>query len=221
MITDEREETMREVSALGNIKAVQQFLYAGVNVNSQNKMNGWAPLHWASHRGQKVIVQYLMSHGADITIKTNKGQTALDLAEKYPEIVAMLEGHAERTGAGAEPALAITPTYMVEPDLEKSWLLPDEFSENKVSRIIRSNTAKDNLEKGVSPGPASQPKPQLEQKSITSEVVVYLGTKSDDSILGSVYLQNEPMGEIMTRLEEVKKKSTLQACLLDLPKRAI
>lgn len=41
MITDQREETLREVCALGNIKAAQHFANSGVNLNSQNKMNGW------------------------------------------------------------------------------------------------------------------------------------------------------------------------------------
>lgn len=38
---DEREHTLREVAALGNIKAVLQLAHSGVNVNSQNAMNGW------------------------------------------------------------------------------------------------------------------------------------------------------------------------------------
>lgn len=41
MISDQREEGLREVCALGNIKAVQHYIQAGVNLNSQNKMNGW------------------------------------------------------------------------------------------------------------------------------------------------------------------------------------
>lgn len=41
MFGDEREETLREVAALGNTRAVQHFAKAGVNLNSQNAMNGW------------------------------------------------------------------------------------------------------------------------------------------------------------------------------------
>jgi hypothetical protein len=41
MITDEREESLREVAALGNIKAVTHYIHAGVNVNATNKMNNW------------------------------------------------------------------------------------------------------------------------------------------------------------------------------------
>lgn len=38
---DEREHTLREVAALGNIKATLHLAHAGVNLNSQNAMNGW------------------------------------------------------------------------------------------------------------------------------------------------------------------------------------
>lgn len=38
---DEREHTLREVAALGNIKATLHLAHSGVNVNSQNAMNGW------------------------------------------------------------------------------------------------------------------------------------------------------------------------------------
>lgn len=39
--SDEREHTLREVAALGNVKATVQLAHSGVNLNSQNVMNGW------------------------------------------------------------------------------------------------------------------------------------------------------------------------------------
>ncbi|CAO3619691.1 unnamed protein product [Cunninghamella echinulata] len=149
MISNQREEGLREVCALGNIKAVQHYIQAGVNLNSQNKMNGWTALHWASHCGQEDIIRLLLSNGADTSLKTNKGQTALDLcnSDKYPNVKTMLEAQQiEATNIGPEPELPITPTYLKEPDLEKSWLLPDEFSENKVDRVIRQQTALDMMQ---------------------------------------------------------------------------
>ncbi|KAI8335977.1 hypothetical protein BC941DRAFT_429925 [Chlamydoabsidia padenii] len=210
MIFDGREETLREVCAMGNTKAVQQYIIAGVKINSQNKMNGWTGLHWASHRGQEDIVRLLLSNGADATIKTNKGQTALDLCSKYPSIQAMLEAQqVERTDVGPEPTIPIVPAYMKEPDLEKSWLLPDEFAENKVERVIRQETAKDMLAKedlGITRNvtlPVKQPQqPSVSNQNTEKEMLVYLGTKSDETILGSVYLKNEEMTLIVTQLEE-------------------
>jgi hypothetical protein len=134
-------------------------------------------LHWASHRGQEDVVRLLLSNGADVTIKTNKGQTALDLCtnDKYPTIQSILEAqHVERTTAGPEPAMSIVPAYMKEPDLEKSWLLPDEFSENKVERVIRQETAKDMLAKGEQTGPEDVPSATAKQQQVAP-------TNSNDS----------------------------------------
>lgn len=131
-------------------------------------------LHWASHRGQEDIVRLLLSNGADVTIKTNKGQTALDLCsnDKYPAIQSILESqHVERTAAGPEPTISIVPAYMKEPDLEKSWLLPDEFSENKVERVIRQETAKDMLAKGEQTGPEDVPSATVKQQQVVPPIL--------------------------------------------------
>ncbi|KAI9303344.1 ankyrin repeat-containing domain protein [Cunninghamella echinulata] len=212
MISDQREEGLREVCALGNIKAVQHYIQAGVNLNSQNKMNGWTALHWASHRGQEDIVRLLLSNGANTSLKTNKGQTALDLcnSDKYPNVKTMLEAQqVEATNIGPEPELPITPTYLKEPDLEKSWLLPDEFSENKVDRVIRQQTALDMMQNENNPNqqqqPIVSPSSNTSTKNVNNEqeieLLVYLGAKSDDSILGSVYLKNEPLNGIFQTLD--------------------
>ncbi|CAO3615695.1 unnamed protein product [Cunninghamella blakesleeana] len=169
-------------------------------------------LHWASHRGNDDIVRLLLSNGADITVKTNKGQTALDLCDKHPNVKAMLEAqHVETTDVGPEPELPIKATYLKEPDLEKSWLLPDEFSENKADRIIRQQTALDNLNNEKNNTNQQQPVKNTESSYNTSnistkdidenEILVYLKTKSDDAILGSVYLKNEPLNNIIQSLK--------------------
>lgn len=166
MFTDEREDTLREVAACGNIKAVLHFAHAGVNLNSQNKMNGWysekkkkeasysepyyhrTALHWAAHRGHEHVITALLKSGADPLVKTHKGQTALDLAVKHEACVALLKeamGDQAQTNVGPEPELPIVPTYLKNPDLEKTWLLPDEFTENKVENIVRKQKAKDML----------------------------------------------------------------------------
>lgn len=70
----------------------------------------------------------------------------------------MLEAQqVEATNIGPEPELPITPTYLKEPDLEKSWLLPDEFSENKVDRVIRQQTALDMMQNENNPNQQQQP----------------------------------------------------------------
>lgn len=79
-------------------------------------------------------------------IETQKGQTALDLALKHEPVAAILRatmGDNGKVSVGPEPELPIVPTYMKNPDLEKTWLLPDEFSENKVENIVRKQKAVD------------------------------------------------------------------------------
>jgi hypothetical protein len=58
---------------------------------------------------------------------------------------------------GPEPELPIVPTYMKNPDLEKTWLMPEEFSENKVENIVRKEKAAESLKNPVPPvqAPAS------------------------------------------------------------------
>lgn len=72
---------MREAAASGNVRAVIHYLQNGVNVNAANRMNGWTPLHWASHRQYASIVSVLLQNSADPSIENNKGQTAADLAK--------------------------------------------------------------------------------------------------------------------------------------------
>ncbi|KAG2210583.1 hypothetical protein INT47_002525 [Mucor saturninus] len=199
---DEREHTLREVAALGNVKATIQLAHSGVNLNSQNAMNGWTAMHWAAHRGHTNVVTALLRSGADPLIKTQKGQTALDLAANHPETAEILRaavGDVEVV-VGPEPALPIVPTYMQNPDLEKTWLMPEEFSENKLENAVRKQAAVDSLnnpEKTVA----------TQKDNITSneelEVLIYLSSREDANLLGSVYLKNET---IETAIENIKEE---------------
>ncbi|CEI88902.1 hypothetical protein G6F70_007406 [Rhizopus microsporus] len=202
MFTDEREDTLREVAACGNIKAVLHFAHAGVNLNSQNKMNGWTALHWAAHRGHEHVITALLKSGADPLLKTHKGQTALDLAVKHEACVALLKeamGDQAQTNVGPEPELPIVPTYLKNPDLEKTWLLPDEFTENKVENIVRKQKAKDMLN---TPTVIAEEKKE-DKNEDEKEILVYLSARKDDSLLGSVYLKDQ---SIESALEIIKQE---------------
>ncbi|KAJ3374634.1 hypothetical protein GGF31_006531 [Allomyces arbusculus] len=132
IIYDEREELLREAAALGNAKALSFYLTAGVSPNAQNKINGWTPLHWAAQRSHVQLVNVLLRHGADPTVKNYKQQTPRDVASN-PDVLAALD---RVLGAGSDPApapapaeapLAITPNYLRDPDLLKTWSAPDEL----------------------------------------------------------------------------------------------
>ena len=72
----------------------------------------------------------------------------MDLAANHEATIAVLRaavGGKIDVSVGPEPALPIMPTYMQNPDLEKTWLLPEEFSENKVENILRKQKAAESV----------------------------------------------------------------------------
>ncbi|KAG1460545.1 hypothetical protein G6F56_005925 [Rhizopus delemar] len=198
MFTDEREDTLREVAALGNIKAVLHFSHSGVNINAQHKMNGWTALHWAAHRGHEQVITALLKSGADPLIQTNKGQTAFDLAVNHQQCAAILTramGEKAHVAVGPEPELPILPTYMKNPDLEKTWLLPDEFTENRFENVLRKQQA----QQASVQDPSQSEKLTSEEK----EILVYLSARKEDCLLGSVYLSNQSIERV---IEEIKNE---------------
>ncbi|XP_013381855.1 ankyrin repeat domain-containing protein 40 [Lingula anatina] len=105
-------EQLRESAAIGNMESLQKLVNQGVDVNDQNNMNGWTALHWAATRGHATIVSFLLNHGADKEIKTNKGETAAQLSEN-PNVVKMLGGEPSQVSIKNE--LPITPNYIANP----------------------------------------------------------------------------------------------------------
>jgi hypothetical protein len=158
-------------------------------------------LHWAAHRGHEYVVTALLRSGADPLIKTQKGQTALDLAVNHEATAAVLRaavGEKIEVTVGPEPALPIVPTYMKNPDLEKTWLMPDEFSENKIENVVRRQAAAEALRHPVSA-------PQVEEQAAVEEreILVYLSSRADKNLLGSVYLKNESIETAIGQIKEV------------------
>ncbi|KAJ1964351.1 hypothetical protein H4R35_007151, partial [Dimargaris xerosporica] len=142
----ESEEQLREYAALGNWKAVDVLLQAGINPNATNAMNNWTALHWASHRNQARVVIVLLRACANPLLTTNKGQTAADLTTD-PQIIQLLQASSAPLGdnrpntsrvpqgsdnpplshhlTGPEPSLPFQPSYLRNPDLAKQWGLPE------------------------------------------------------------------------------------------------
>jgi cytohesin len=97
----------------GNIEAVKKHLAAGANVNTERR--GTTPLHEASIKGHKEIVELLIAEGGDVNGKNIYGETALfDMTGEglYPhfsgsdkgrkEIVEMLIANGADVNAKAE-----------------------------------------------------------------------------------------------------------------------
>ncbi|XP_077184097.1 ankyrin repeat domain-containing protein 40 isoform X2 [Paroedura picta] len=111
----ELQERLREAAALGDIEEVQRLVEFGVNVNSQNEINGWTCLHWACKRNHAQVVSYLLGAGADKEILTVKEERPAQLTSKL-EIRKMLGEDAEESqDVKKASALPIIPNYLAHP----------------------------------------------------------------------------------------------------------
>jgi len=71
---------------------VRLLIKSGANVNDTND-DGWSALHYAAHKGHLAIAKRLLEGGADLTLRNNQGNTALDNAREWSwsrEVVALL-----------------------------------------------------------------------------------------------------------------------------------
>ncbi|KAJ2804950.1 hypothetical protein H4R20_002292 [Coemansia guatemalensis] len=209
MSTDERAENLREMAALGNLKAVRAYIRSGVDMNSQNKMNQWTALHWACVRGNKDVAEFLICVGADISLKNNKGQTPLDVC-KSDGIRALFPGYsavgpvdtpvsgddAKRPPHGA-PELPFVPNYIANPDLAKAWDMPEDalLGSQGESGYMRQLQHEASVSSGVPTGqqPTQAQAAQQAMSTVTAsaeerEILVYNGHCEDQNLLGSVFV---------------------------------
>jgi len=122
MTNPELEEKLREAACFGDIDGVKELINKGVNVNSQHDINGWTALHWAAKRNHLNIVNKLLNHGADKSIKTNKGEMPGSLTTEGVIKVLLTANLNNSTPSSPAPAkseekLAITPNYVRNPVL--------------------------------------------------------------------------------------------------------
>lgn len=127
---------------------------------------------------------------------TNKQQTSADLA-KTDEIKALFPAEAF-SSAAPEADLPIVPTYLQEPDLDKSWNLPDEFAEQRIKRIMehQKKLAKEEPQpQATAAVPAAAPAPSkvtpTETSSPEKELLVYLSARADENLLGAIFIDSQ------------------------------
>ena len=111
----ELEERLREVCCVGDEKNVHLLVQRGVSINAPNAMNGWTPLHWASKRGHKNVVKYLLQEGVDTSVVTNKGETAGQLSNDAGIRKMLGEEETILLNSNSEN-LPIVPNYLRNPE---------------------------------------------------------------------------------------------------------
>jgi uncharacterized protein len=81
--------------------SVDFLIRQGANINIRDHI-GYTPLHHASSEGFGDIVELLLTKGAVFTTN-NEGETPLDLAEGYPDVVQILEKYLDNQLEIKEP----------------------------------------------------------------------------------------------------------------------
>ncbi|XP_022064680.1 ankyrin repeat domain-containing protein 40 isoform X2 [Acanthochromis polyacanthus] len=163
----ELQERLREASAIGDIDEVRSLVESGVNVNSQNEINGWTCLHWACKRNHKHIVSYLLSCGADKEILTAKDELASQLTSK-PEIKRLLGVEVEEVPEVKEPELPIIPSYLSNPPFMYSKM--DNKSEVILTQHLTQNGSGEHAEDTQSDSASISPthEPQKSQSLVSN-----------------------------------------------------
>ena len=52
-------------------------------MNVRNSSYDWTPLHAAAHSNNTDMIKVLLEHGAERSIRNNRGETALDVARMF------------------------------------------------------------------------------------------------------------------------------------------
>ncbi|KAG0297073.1 hypothetical protein BGZ96_007774 [Linnemannia gamsii] len=203
MEVDARINDLHEMAAIGNLKAVLHYCQSGVNINSQNTMNGWTALHWASHRGHEPVVRALLMRGASKTVQNNKGEIAEDLAKK-PDICALFGKELDLSSVeGLDNKPSFVPAYLAQPELSKLWSLPEGSTDDPKLNQEAFSLSNPKLpastpvpRTGISNTPVSVP--VTSNSSITTsdnyaakEILVYRQSVTDENLLGAIFANVE------------------------------
>ncbi|XP_029638664.1 ankyrin repeat domain-containing protein 40 isoform X1 [Octopus sinensis] len=109
------QEALREAAAIGDIIKLRQLVENfHVDINSQNSLNGYTALHWATIRNHTSVVAFLLTHGADKNIKNFDGNIPAELTSD--STIHQLLGVSDAAALDIkEPNLPIHPNYLAHP----------------------------------------------------------------------------------------------------------
>src|SRR2546425_292802 len=73
---------------------IRLLIARGCPVDGRGSPSGHTPLHEATYNGDQALVRFLLDRGADRSLRTGEGETALDIAGKHGrhEVARLLGG---------------------------------------------------------------------------------------------------------------------------------
>jgi ankyrin repeat protein len=91
-------EEMLQAAQRGDVAKVRQLLASDTTLVNAKGAHNKTPLHLAAGNGHKAVVELLLSHGADFTLRDHSNLTALDwaLEGKQAEIAELLRAKGAR-----------------------------------------------------------------------------------------------------------------------------
>ncbi|HEY4370015.1 MAG TPA: ankyrin repeat domain-containing protein [Steroidobacteraceae bacterium] len=97
-------EFVSYAAATGDLETVKSFVAEGVPVDVRNERNRETPLHGAAGGGERVVVEYLLSKGANVNALDAYGDSPLERARStnHSEVVAVLAAHGGKEVRGSE-----------------------------------------------------------------------------------------------------------------------
>jgi ankyrin repeat protein len=73
------------------LPVLELLISHGAEVDAWDEQHGTLLMFYA-RQGQVAPVRWLLAHGADRTVRNRSGKRAVDLANRHPEVVAVLSG---------------------------------------------------------------------------------------------------------------------------------
>ena len=120
---------LHQAARYGDIEVVKTHLQVGRKVDSKNA-DGQTPLCRAVQYGQKEMIKFLIAEGANVNLRMNFGDTALDYAnasgglgmsiEEQKEVVNLLRKHGGKTREELKAAEPVVEAAKPEPPTAKS-----------------------------------------------------------------------------------------------------